>query len=110
MLSSQTDRTGAGYVGSQIARQRPHTDRIFGNAALWLRSSPFVAALLALGFATGFIVEILDSETGKVDVTVDARKLGDLSSKISMVSKLCNFLLAQLCLQHKYGRGEPQLN
>jgi len=32
------------------------------------------------------IVQILDSETGKVDVTIDAEKLGDLSSKISMVT------------------------
>lgn len=32
------------------------------------------------------IVQILDSETGKVDVTIDADKLGDLSSKISMVT------------------------
>lgn len=32
------------------------------------------------------IVQILDSETGKVDVTIDAEKLGDLSSKISRVT------------------------
>jgi len=37
-----------------------YADRIFGNAALWLRSSPFVPALLALGFATGFIHYLLD--------------------------------------------------
>jgi hypothetical protein len=35
-------------------------DRIFGDAALWLRSSSFVPALLALGFATGFIHYVLD--------------------------------------------------
>lgn len=35
-------------------------DRIFGDAARWLRSSPFVPALLALGFATGFIHYLLD--------------------------------------------------
>jgi hypothetical protein len=35
-------------------------DRIFGAAARWLRSSPFVPALLALGFATGFIHYLLD--------------------------------------------------
>jgi hypothetical protein len=35
-------------------------DRLFGEAALWLRSSPFLPALLALGFATGFIHYLLD--------------------------------------------------
>jgi hypothetical protein len=35
-------------------------DRLIGEAALWLRSSPFVPALLALGFATGFIHYLLD--------------------------------------------------
>lgn len=35
-------------------------DRLFGEAALWLRTSPFVPALLALGFATGFIHYLLD--------------------------------------------------
>jgi hypothetical protein len=37
-----------------------YADRIFGDAALWLRSSPFVPALLALGFASGFIHYLLD--------------------------------------------------
>ena len=37
-----------------------YADRIFGDAALWLRSSSFVPALLALGFATGFIHYVLD--------------------------------------------------
>jgi len=37
-----------------------YADRIFGDAAWWLRSSPNVAALLALGFATGFIHYLLD--------------------------------------------------
>jgi hypothetical protein len=37
-----------------------YADRIFGAAAWWLRSSPFVPALLALGFATGFIHYWLD--------------------------------------------------
>ena len=37
-----------------------YADRIFGAAAWWLRSSPFVPALLALGFATGFIHYLLD--------------------------------------------------
>jgi hypothetical protein len=37
-----------------------YADRIFGEAAWWLRSSPFVPALLALGFATGFIHYVLD--------------------------------------------------
>jgi hypothetical protein len=37
-----------------------YADRIFGDAAVWLRSSPFVPGLLALGFATGFIHYLLD--------------------------------------------------
>ena len=37
-----------------------YADRIFGDAAWWLRSSPFVPALLALGFASGFIHYLLD--------------------------------------------------
>jgi len=37
-----------------------YADRIFGAAAWWLRSSPFVPVLLALGFATGFIHYLLD--------------------------------------------------
>lgn len=37
-----------------------YADRIFGEAAWWLRSSPFVPMLLALGFATGFIHYLLD--------------------------------------------------
>jgi len=37
-----------------------YADRIFGNAAWWLRSSPFVPALLALGFASSFIHYLLD--------------------------------------------------
>ena len=37
-----------------------YADRIYGDVAWWLRSSPFVPALLALGFATGFIHYLLD--------------------------------------------------
>jgi hypothetical protein len=37
-----------------------YADRIFGDAARWLRSSPFVPALAALGFASGFIHYLLD--------------------------------------------------
>jgi len=37
-----------------------YADRIYGQLAWWLRSSPFVPALLALGFATGFIHYLLD--------------------------------------------------
>lgn len=43
-------------VGDEYA----YADRIFGEAALWLRSSPYVPALLALGFATSFIHYVLD--------------------------------------------------
>jgi hypothetical protein len=37
-----------------------YADRLVGDAAWWLRSSPFVPALLALGFATGFVHYLLD--------------------------------------------------
>ena len=37
-----------------------YADRIFGEAAWWLRSSAYVPALLALGFASGFIHYLLD--------------------------------------------------
>ena len=37
-----------------------YADRLVGDAAWWLRSSPLVPALLAAGFATGFIHYLLD--------------------------------------------------
>jgi hypothetical protein len=43
-----------------VSDEYVYADRIFGNAAWWLRSSPFVPALLALGFASGFIHYVLD--------------------------------------------------
>ena len=43
-----------------VSDEYVYADRIFGDAAWWLRSSPFVPALLALGFATGFIHYLLD--------------------------------------------------
>jgi len=43
-----------------VADEYVYADRIFGDAAWWLRSSPFVPALLALGFASGFIHYLLD--------------------------------------------------
>jgi hypothetical protein len=43
-----------------VADDYAYADRIFGAAAQWLRASPFVPALLALGFATGFIHYLLD--------------------------------------------------
>jgi len=43
-----------------VTDEYAYADRIFGAAAQWLRSSPFVPALLALGFATGFIHYLLD--------------------------------------------------
>jgi hypothetical protein len=43
-----------------VTDEYAYADRIFGEAALWLRSSPFVPVLLALGFATGFIHYVLD--------------------------------------------------
>jgi len=43
-----------------VADEYVYADRIFGQAAWWLRTSPFVPALLALGFATGFMHYLLD--------------------------------------------------
>jgi hypothetical protein len=43
-----------------VSDEYAFAERIFGQAALWLRSSPFVPALLALGFATSFIHYVLD--------------------------------------------------
>jgi hypothetical protein len=43
-----------------VADDYVYADRIFGDAAWWLRTSPFVPALLALGFASGFIHYLLD--------------------------------------------------
>ena len=43
-----------------VSDEYAYADRIFGDAARWLRTSPFVPALLALGFATGFIHYLLD--------------------------------------------------
>jgi len=43
-----------------VTDEYAYADRIFGDAARWLRFSPFVPALAALGFATGFIHYLLD--------------------------------------------------
>jgi hypothetical protein len=43
-----------------VSDEYAYADRIFGDAARWLRSSPFVPLLLALGFAAGFIHYLLD--------------------------------------------------
>ena len=43
-----------------VSDEYAYADRIYGDAARWLRSSPFVPALLALGFAAGFIHYLLD--------------------------------------------------
>jgi len=43
-----------------VSDEYAFADRIFGEAAWWLRSSPFVPALLALGFTTSFIHYVLD--------------------------------------------------
>jgi hypothetical protein len=43
-----------------VTDEYAYADRIFGAGARWLRSSPFVPVLLALGFASGFIHYLLD--------------------------------------------------
>ncbi len=43
-----------------VSDEYVYADRVFGDVAWWLRSSPFLPALLALGFASGFIHYVLD--------------------------------------------------
>ena len=43
-----------------VTDEYTYADRIFGDAALWLRSSPLVPLLLAVGFASGFVHYVLD--------------------------------------------------
>lgn len=43
-----------------VSDEYVYADRLIGDAAWWLRSSPFVPVLLALGFATGFSHYLLD--------------------------------------------------
>ena len=43
-----------------VSDEYVYADRLYGAAAWWLRSSPFVPALLALGFSTAFIHYWLD--------------------------------------------------
>jgi hypothetical protein len=43
-----------------VSDEYAYAERIYGDAARWLRSSPFVPVLLALGFAAGFIHYLLD--------------------------------------------------
>ena len=43
-----------------VSDEYVYADRLVGDAAWWLRSSPFLPALLALGFATGFVHYLLD--------------------------------------------------
>ncbi len=43
-----------------VSDEYAYADRLFGETARWLRTSPYVPALLALGFATGFVHYLLD--------------------------------------------------
>jgi hypothetical protein len=43
-----------------VTDEYAYAERIFGDAARWLRASPYVPGLLALGLATGFIHYLLD--------------------------------------------------
>jgi hypothetical protein len=43
-----------------VSDEYAYADRVYGAFALWLRSSPLVPALLALGFASGFVHYVLD--------------------------------------------------
>jgi hypothetical protein len=61
-----------------VADEFVYADRIYGDIAWWLRSSPFVPVLLALGFATGFIHYVLDRAAFRFsspDVRLAARGL-----------------------------------
>ncbi|HEY6353801.1 MAG TPA: hypothetical protein VIY30_04880, partial [Burkholderiaceae bacterium] len=66
-----------------VSDEYVYADRIFGDAAWWLRSSPFVPALLALGFASGFTHYLLDRAAFRFsspDVRQAARGLLSASS------------------------------
>jgi hypothetical protein len=43
-----------------VTDEYAYADRLYGEAARWLRASPYVPVLLALGLATGFIHYLLD--------------------------------------------------
>jgi hypothetical protein len=43
-----------------VSDEFAYADRIYGDAALWLRTSALVPVLLAMGFASGFIHYLLD--------------------------------------------------
>ena len=43
-----------------VGEEYAFADRLYGEVALWLRSSRFVPVLLAVGFATSFIHYMLD--------------------------------------------------
>jgi hypothetical protein len=43
-----------------VTDEYAYADRIYGDTARWLRASPLVPALLALGLATGFVHYLLD--------------------------------------------------
>jgi hypothetical protein len=68
---------GAGGPSDEYA----YADRIFGDAARWLRSSPFVPALLALGFASGFIHYLLDRANFRFSPDVRQAARGLLQSR-----------------------------
>ena len=72
----EANRTGGTYYG----------DRIFGAFAEGLRSSPWVPALIAIGFATGFVHYLLDRNVYRMSdprVRSAARGLLDRSQRLS---------------------------
>src|SRR5438128_5226374 len=71
-------------------------DRIFGAFATQLRTSSWVPALLALGFATGFIHYRLDRSVYRISdpqVRAAARGLLDNTSRVSRRRSICELAL-----------------
>ncbi|HET7845770.1 MAG TPA: hypothetical protein VFL14_16570, partial [Xanthomonadales bacterium] len=52
-----------------------YADRIYGQLAWWLRTGPWLTALLAIGFATGFVHYVLDRAVYRFS-SPDVRRAG----------------------------------
>lgn len=92
-------------------------DRIFGAFAVQLRTSTWVPALLALGFATGFIHYLLDRSVYRMsDPRVRAAASGLIgsvsgrsrSNKVSSFAVVLVFAIASVCSLHAQTGAPPQ--
>ena len=89
-----------------VADEYVYADRLFGEAAWWLRSSPFVPALLALGFATGFIHYLLDRAAFRFSCP-DVRQAagGLLLQRPLRADSAPDAQLGRLTVMHKFQLG-----